>query len=101
MGTYFHVNESSLYASADQWGDGAGQIRGAVTNVDDAPTSGFRPNVAGNAASFIANWSSLLTTMAKNADAIATNLQDAATAYQISDFDAQDTFQSWLGDAPR
>ena len=96
----FYVGEFTLSDSADQWGDGAGQIRSAADNVGGAPTSGFRPDVSANAATFVINWRTHLNTMATNADDISDNLRQAEIAYRDSDSASRSVFERWLAQAP-
>lgn len=95
-----HVDYFALEQASVEWGETEQRLTEASTNVAEAPTSGFAPDVASSAASFLTTWSGHVTGAAERAQTVAENLDAGRRAYLMVDFTVQSTFESWLVETP-
>jgi hypothetical protein len=53
--------------------------------------------VSSTARSFTASWGTIIGTLSTSADGVSDHLDAGASAYLMTDMDAQRAFESWLG----
>ncbi|MFF1528944.1 hypothetical protein [Cellulomonas sp. NPDC058312] len=100
MSDEYLVDSYTLGLSADDWSDQGSRMRTARDRVADASTAGFTPAVSGAAARWTSGWGTTLGGVADRAEEIGEQLRSAATAYAVTDIEAQERFQTWLGGTP-
>jgi hypothetical protein len=94
MSDEYLVDSYTLGLSADDWSDQGSRMRTARDRVADASA------VSGAAARWTSGWGTTLGGVADRAEEIGEQLRSAATAYAVTDIEAQERFQTWLGGTP-
>jgi len=94
------VDPRTLEDVSVQWGETEQRLTEASGNLSGVATSGFSPDVASAARTFLTTWSEHVTGAAERAQTVAENLDAGRRAYIMVDVMAQGTFQRWLVETP-
>lgn len=92
----FVVDPATLSTASEQWREQSAQLTTAGTRVADASVAGFGDGVSSTARAFTSAWGTIIGTLATSADDVSDHLDAAATAYLMTDMNAQQAFEAWL-----
>ena len=92
----FIVDSWVLSEASTAWREQSAQVTTAGTRVAGAAISGFGPAVQSTARSFTSAWGTIIAGLATDADDVSAHLDAAASAYLMTDMQAQRDFESWL-----
>ena len=92
----FDFVPGTVLAASLAWEEESDRIATAARNVAAVTTSGFGTGVIDAVSAFCETWSEYTTATAETATAMSETLASAVTAYNETDYQAQDAFIAWL-----